>query len=194
MLCGQSPLSRCTRSAHDGQVIEVIESIAQRTNLLSLNAAIEAASAGDAGRGFAIVAKEVKDLARQTYDATHDITQKITEMQGNTLSAVTAITDIRHIIENVNEISHSLVQLITELSSTADTIAQNIGEASGSATQISETIASTADTIANVSEGIGTVSQSYAKTIAGVAEINSNAERLTALSTEIKSVVGQFKV
>ncbi len=81
-----------------GKVIKVITAIAQQTNLLALNATIEAARAGDAGRGFAVVANEVKELAKQTANATEDISQRIEAIQTDTKSAVSAITQITDII------------------------------------------------------------------------------------------------
>jgi len=183
-----------TSSKEIGQVIEVIDSIAQRTNLLSLNAAIEAASAGEAGRGFTIVATEVKDLARQTSTATKNIAEKILDMQSNTQHAVAAISDISTIVNSINDISHTIVSLVTELSSTANEIARNIGDVNSSASSISATIANTAGSITSVSVSINGVSQAYGATSEGISRINSNAERLTELSSEIKEVVGHFKI
>ena len=85
-----------------GNVIKVISSIAQQTNLLALNATIEAARAGDAGRGFAVVANEVKELAKQTAQATEDITNKIGSIQRDTSTAVDAIGSISDSIKRLN--------------------------------------------------------------------------------------------
>ena len=77
-----------------GKVIKVITSIAEQTNLLALNATIEAARAGEAGKGFAVVANEVKELAKQTAQATEEIGQKIGAIQADTKDAVQAIGEI----------------------------------------------------------------------------------------------------
>src|SRR6185369_12057360 len=78
-------------SVEIGEVIKVITSIAAQTNLLALNATIEAARAGEAGKGFAVVANEVKELAKQTAEATEDISHKIGAIQNDTQEAVTAV-------------------------------------------------------------------------------------------------------
>ncbi|MEO5377855.1 MAG: methyl-accepting chemotaxis protein [Magnetococcus sp. DMHC-6] len=85
-----------------GGVIEIINNIAKQTSLLSLNAAIEAAGAGDKGAGFAVVAGEVKDLARQTAEATREITRTIAEIQSHSQSAIQAVQGVSQGFERIN--------------------------------------------------------------------------------------------
>src|SRR6185436_9825997 len=85
-------------SVEIGNVIKVITTIAKQTNLLALNATIEAARAGEAGKGFAVVANEVKELAKQTAEATEDIAQRIGAIQNDAQAAVSAIGEVSTII------------------------------------------------------------------------------------------------
>ncbi len=87
-----------------GQVTETITEISGQTNLLALNATIEAVRAGEAGKGFAVVANEIKELAKQTAEATQAIKGKIEDVQTPTASTVTEIDQISTVINGVNEI------------------------------------------------------------------------------------------
>ena len=89
-------------------VLQIINEVADKTHLLALNASIEAASAGEAGRGFSVVANEVKELAKQSSQATELIENQIREIQHNTESAVHAIGEVSTIVEQINAISTSV--------------------------------------------------------------------------------------
>ncbi|MCA9171426.1 MAG: hypothetical protein KDB23_27340, partial [Planctomycetales bacterium] len=97
-----------------GKVIEVIQDIAEQTNLLALNATIEAARAGDAGKGFAVVATEVKELAKQTAEATDDIRSRIEAIQHTTAETVQSIGEIATAIRNVNEVSATIAAAVEQ--------------------------------------------------------------------------------
>ncbi|MBF0309395.1 MAG: hypothetical protein HQL56_07710 [Magnetococcales bacterium] len=85
-----------------GKVVKMIKNIAGQTNMLALNASIEAAGAGEAGKGFAVVANEVKDLARQTTEATNMISEKVEEIQTNAAKAFDAAREITESIEQIS--------------------------------------------------------------------------------------------
>lgn len=102
-------------SAEIGQVIKVITSIAQQTNLLALNATIEAARAGEAGKGFAVVANEVKELAKETANATEDISRKIEAIQKDAKGAVLAIGQIGSVISQISDIQNTIASAIEQL-------------------------------------------------------------------------------
>ena len=109
-----------------GEVVNIIQDIAEQTNLLALNATIEAARAGEAGKGFAVVASEVKALANQTAKATEEISQQIGSIQQSTGSAVDAVEGIRKIIDEIDEIATAISSAVEEQGVTTQEVAQNI--------------------------------------------------------------------
>jgi methyl-accepting chemotaxis protein len=121
-------------------VVILIKSIANQTNLLALNATIEAARAGDAGKGFAVVAGEVKELARQSSDATEGIQNRINEIQSNTTQAVKAIGQITGIVQDLSGISGQIAGTVKEQTTVTNEIAQNMGTASVNVEQLKGTI------------------------------------------------------
>jgi hypothetical protein len=143
-----------------GQVIKVITSIAQQTNLLALNATIEAARAGEAGKGFAVVANEVKELAKQTAQATEEIGQKIGAIQTDTKDAVDAIQEITAIINQVNDISNTIASAVEEQTVTTTEIGRNVQEAAKGSGEIANNIAGVATAAKATAEGAQNVQRS----------------------------------
>jgi methyl-accepting chemotaxis protein len=135
-------------SVEIGKVLDVITSIAEQTNLLALNATIEAARAGDAGKGFAVVANEVKDLAKETANATTEIARRVSAIQNDTGLAVDAIAQIAGVIEKINDFQNTIASAVEEQTATTNEIAGNLGDVSR-LTQESlediETVAASAD-------------------------------------------------
>ncbi|WP_417690915.1 methyl-accepting chemotaxis protein [Roseibium sp.] len=160
-----------------GSVVSLIQEIAEQTNLLALNATIEAARAGEAGRGFAVVASEVKELATQTSKATEEISSHITEIQSSTRGAVEAISAIMSMMDRVNE--------------TATAMAASVEQQTSATAEISGSITHAAARTANVTDNIGIVSQQSdetRKSAAQVEQITDDAnEQLNGLTRSIET-------
>ena len=121
-----------------GDIVDTISKIAGQTNLLALNATIEAARAGAAGKGFSVVAQEVKNLANQTARATEDISAQISAIQEETGNAVAAIRQMRDTILQVSEISASISNSVDEQNAATDEIARNIRETARRSSEVSQ--------------------------------------------------------
>nr|MDJ0718173.1 HAMP domain-containing protein [Prochloraceae cyanobacterium] len=166
-------------SAEIGQVIKTITSIAQQTNLLALNATIEAARAGEAGKGFAVVANEVKELAKQTANATEDISQKIEAIQTDTKGSVEAIGQITTIINQINDIQNTIASAVEEQTATTNEIARNVNQAAQGSSEIARNITS-------VAEAAKSTNASAAKTQTAASQLSETASQLQALVSRFK--------
>ncbi|ASG20434.1 methyl-accepting chemotaxis protein [Nitrospirillum viridazoti] len=128
-----------------GEVVTLINDIASRTNLLALNATIEAARAGDAGKGFAIVASEVKSLATQTAQATEEIRAQIAGMQAATETSAKSIQGIVEIINQVDQAATTIASAVEEQAATTNEITRNVQQAAQGTNDVSQTISRVSD-------------------------------------------------
>ncbi len=163
-----------------GKVIRAITSIAHQTKLLALNATIEAAQAGEAGKGFAVVANEVKELAKETAQATEDISSKIEAIQTDTKAAVEAIAEISDVINQINGISNTIATAVEEQNATTNEMARNVSEAARGSGEITSNIAGVAQAAESTSRGAG--------------DTQKAAEQLVETSAELRRLVDQFKI
>lgn len=131
-------ISALSASAEEvGQVVELIQTIAQRTNLLALNASIEAARGGEAGRGFAVVASEVKELAMQTSRATEQVAEQIRGMQDTTGASVNALRTIAKQVEQLETTAVSIASAVDQQSVAGQDLARSIDIAARNTDRVS---------------------------------------------------------
>ena len=176
------------------KVTETISDISEQTNLLALNATIEAARAGEAGKGFAVVAGEIKELARQTAQATDEIGLKIGEVQATTTESVDAIKTIVEIIDDINSIVTSVASAIEEQSATTQEISNNVSQAATGVQEVNENVNQTSTVASEVTEDVHQVSQSADEITAGTKHINDSALELSKLAESLNEMVGRFKL
>ena len=162
-------------SAEIGHVTDLITSIAEQTNLLALNATIEAARVGEAGKGFAVVANEIKELARETAQATENIGKQIKKIQGDSGNAVRAIAQIEEIVARISDSQNIIASAVEEQTATASEMAVNVGEAANGSTEIARSIA-----------GIATAAQSIAE---NAIRTQQEAPQLADTAADIRAVL-----
>lgn len=167
-----------TSSQQIGKIIGVINDIADQTNMLALNAAIEAAGAGEAGKGFAVVANEVKELAKQTSEATGEIRQQIGTMQSDMSVAVEAVSGITSVIKEMSGITNTIAAAVTEQSATTGEISKSAVRAAERVSHISTQIQGITETAKNVGDNIESSAQ-------GVTEIAKSASELSKASGDV---------
>lgn len=167
-------------SAEVGKVIDVITAVAAQTNLLALNATIEAARAGEAGKGFAVVASEVKELARETGQATEDISGRIAAIQKDVDGTVRAIGRISEIVATINDLQSTIASAVEQQTATTNEIARSVTDAAAGADQINGNIHAVAE-----------VAETGA---AGAAQTESAAGEVAKLAENLQALVVKFTV
>jgi methyl-accepting chemotaxis protein len=177
-----------------GKVTETITEISEQTNLLALNATIEAARAGEAGKGFAVVANEIKELAKQTAEATLDIKRQIDGIQNATGKTVTSITQIGKVIENVNEIVATIATAVEEQSASTKEIADNIAQASQGISEVNENMAQSSKVSEDITKDINEVNQSAGEIANSSSQVRLSSEELSQLAEQLNALMGRFKL
>ncbi|HEY5135509.1 MAG TPA: methyl-accepting chemotaxis protein [Candidatus Nanopelagicales bacterium] len=162
-----------------GEVLRVIAAVTAQTNLLALNATIEAARAGELGKGFAVVAGEVKDLARETAQATEDISRRVGAIQSDAQSAVASVSQIGEAMQGITEFQVVISAAVDEQIATTNEMRRNVTNAAAATTDIANDITG--------------VSEASMSTAAGVNQSLQAIQELAVMSSELQSMVGRFR-
>ncbi|KHF39455.1 methyl-accepting chemotaxis protein [Halalkalibacter okhensis] len=188
------------RSKEISTILDVITGIAEQTNLLALNAAIEAARAGEHGKGFAVVADEVRKLAEQSQDSAKQIFDLIQGIQKDTETSVEKMSLVTSNVNDGMTISHEALAKFGEILSSMRAITPQVQEVSATAEQMAagvQEVNSTANELALIAKGNSATSEEVAASteeqLASMEEIASSAKSLTEMAEELKMVISKFR-
>ncbi len=170
-----------------GEIVELISDITEQTNVLALNAAIQAASAGEAGRGFTVVAEEVQRLAERSGEATKQIEAIVKSIQADTQDAVAAMEKSTVGVVEGTKLSDAAGQALDEIRRVSGELAALIGG-------ISEQAQKQSDSVSDVTRGMQGILRITEETTEGTKQTNVSIAQLTRLAAELRSSVAGFKV
>ena len=176
------------------KVTETITEISEQTNLLALNATIEAARAGEAGKGFAVVANEIKELAKQTAEATQEIKDKIEAVQQSSNMTVDQIGRVNSMVQEAKDMTEAVSSAVEEQLATTIEIAGSVTQASLGIQEVTENVAQTSLVAGEVSKDIAEIDSSSTELLQSSGELQESSEGLNKLAGNLSTMMGRYKV
>ena len=176
------------------EITDGIREISDQVNLLALNATIEAARAGEAGKGFAVVAQEIKDLAKQTAEATNKADEKLKLIQHMSMDSAKNVTEVSNFVNEVNDIVYTIASAMEEQSVTTKEISNSVTQASQGIGEVNQNVAQSSTVAGEIAKDISDVNNSAGEMSNSSSQVNLSAKEMSKLARQLDEMVGKFKV
>jgi len=176
------------------KITEIIKAVSEQTNLLALNATIEAVRAGEYGKGFGVVAEEVKNLARQTSVSASEISLQINAVLAKSTEAVSSVSDLSDFMRTISEITLNVSSTIEEQKHALGDISSSIASTSLSSREIAGNVANSLERLGQIKNDVGVIFKTSDATSDAAYQIKEAVSRFGVVTTKLKSNIDLFKI